>query len=92
MKKQDFINTVHANANLEISRKLTGEIIDTTFNEITNILTANEGKFTYPGFGTFVVRTRKARKGRNPQTGEVIKIKASKSVGFRPAKALKERL
>lgn len=41
-------------------------------------------------FGTFVVRQRAARKGRNPQTGEEIKIKASKIVGFKAGKALKE--
>jgi DNA-binding protein HU-beta len=41
-------------------------------------------------FGTFVVRRRAARKGRNPQTGEEIKIKAAKVVGFKAGKALKE--
>ena len=44
------------------------------------------------GFGTFEVRHRAARKGRNPKTGETIQIKASKSVGFKPSKALKESL
>ncbi len=44
------------------------------------------------GFGTFSVRKRKARKGRNPQTGEVIRIKASKTVGFKPGKGLKEKI
>jgi len=42
------------------------------------------------GFGSFAVRKRKARDGRNPQTGEVIKIPASKTVGFSVGKALKE--
>lgn len=41
-------------------------------------------------FGTFVVRQRAARKGRNPQTGQEINIKAAKVVGFKPGKALKE--
>jgi len=41
------------------------------------------------GFGSFTVAKRKARKGRNPQTGEVIKIKASKTVKFRPGTAFK---
>lgn len=41
-------------------------------------------------FGTFVIRQRAARKGRNPQTGEEIKIKAAKVVGFKAGKALKE--
>lgn len=44
------------------------------------------------GFGTFSVKKRAARKGRNPQTGEAIKIKASKTVGFKPGKNLKEKI
>ena len=44
------------------------------------------------GFGTFNVRHRKARSGRNPQTGETIRIKASKTVGFRPSKSLRETM
>ena len=42
------------------------------------------------GFGTFTVKAREARTGRNPATGETIKIAASKSVGFKPGKALKD--
>jgi len=45
-----------------------------------------------PGFGTFSVRARKARKGRNPQNGDVINIKASRTVGFKPAPSLKKGL
>lgn len=44
------------------------------------------------GFGSFNVKKRKARKGRNPKTGDEIKIKASKTVSFKPGKALKESL
>jgi len=44
------------------------------------------------GFGTFEVRRRKARMGRNPQTGEQMKIKASKTVGFKVGKALKSKV
>lgn len=44
------------------------------------------------GFGTFVVKSRKARKGRNPRTGAPLTIKASRTVGFRPGKALKQML
>ncbi|MBT5633626.1 MAG: HU family DNA-binding protein, partial [Nitrospina sp.] len=51
-----------------------------------------EKRFAYPSFGTFTVRSRKARKGRNPRTGEEIKIKASKTVGFKPAPTLKNSL
>lgn len=51
-----------------------------------------EGKFPLANFGTFVVVNRKARSGRNPQTGAPIQIKASKAVRFRPGKELKEGL
>ncbi len=44
------------------------------------------------GFGTFTVRSRKARMGRNPQTGELIKIKASRTVGFKAGKPFKTSL
>jgi DNA-binding protein HU-beta len=44
------------------------------------------------GFGSWTVKDRKARMGRNPQTGEAIKIKASKTVGFKPGKQLKDSL
>jgi len=48
------------------------------------------GNVTLIGFGTFTVKSRKARMGRNPQTGETIKIKASKTVGFKPGQAFKK--
>lgn len=51
-----------------------------------------EGKVQVVGFGTFTIRKRNARTGRNPQTGEEIKIKASKTVGFKPGKQLKDQL
>jgi DNA-binding protein HU-beta len=44
------------------------------------------------GFGTFSIRPRKARVGRNPQTGQEIQIKASKTVGFKPGKQLKDKM
>ncbi len=53
-------------------------------------LKKKDGKLTLVGFGTFSKVRRKARKGRNPQTGEPIKIKASNAVKFKPGKALKE--
>jgi len=51
-----------------------------------------DGKVQLVGFGTFTVKKRKARTGRNPQTGEQIKIKASKTIGFKPGKTLKDSL
>ena len=57
---------------------------------ITKALKKKDGKITLVGFGTFSKVHRKARKGRNPQTGEAIKIKASNSVKFKPGKKLKD--
>jgi DNA-binding protein HU-beta len=51
-----------------------------------------DSKVQLVGFGTFTVKERKARTGRNPQTGETIKIKKSKTVGFKPGKTLKDSL
>jgi nucleoid DNA-binding protein len=75
----------------EITKALAADVIDTTLETITKAL-KKEGRFTLPGFGSFTVRKRGARKGRNPQTGAEIKIKASKSVGFRAGKPLKESI
>jgi len=73
------------------SKRLTGDVLDAVFENISKSI-KKEKRFAYPGFGTFTVRSRKARKGRNPQTGEEIKIKASKTVGFKPAPTLKNSL
>lgn len=61
-----------------------------SFLEVAKSTIQNEGKLPLAGFGTFVVVDRKARTGRNPQTGAPIQIKASKVVRFRPGKELKE--
>ncbi|RLC24760.1 MAG: DNA-binding protein [Deltaproteobacteria bacterium] len=63
-----------------------------TFVDVAKKTLKKEGRLALAGFGTFVVSKRKARKGRNPQTGETIKIKASKVVRFKAGKALKEKL
>ena len=58
---------------------------------ITKELKKNQ-KFTLTGFGTFAVRKRGARKGRNPQTGEAIRIKASKGIRFKAGATLKQAI
>jgi len=62
------------------------------FVDVAKKTLKKEGRLALAGFGSFVVSKRKARKGRNPQTGETIKIKASKVVRFKAGKALKEKL
>ena len=59
---------------------------------VTKALKKKEGKVTLVGFGTFQKARRKARKGRNPQTGAVIKIKARNVVKFKPGKKLRESI
>tara|TARA_B100000315_G_scaffold73199_1_gene66803 strand:+ start:4251 stop:4532 length:282 start_codon:yes stop_codon:yes gene_type:complete len=75
----------------DLSKKAMESIIDCTFQTVAKDIKKSK-RFSYPGFGTFNVRKRKARTGRNPQTGEKIKIKASKTVGFKPAPTFKESL
>src|SRR5204863_8714658 len=85
MTKADLIQSVAA---LGMTKKAAGEMVDSLFGTISKTI-KKDGRFSYPGFGTWTVRQRKARMGRNPQTGAEIKIKASKTVGFKPAKELK---
>lgn len=92
MKKQDFINAVRTNSDLNITSKLAGEVIEATFTEITNIIQNDNGKFSYPGFGTFALKTRNARTGINPKTKAKIQIPSSKTIGFKPSTNWKETL
>lgn len=71
------------------SKKDVALTVEALFDAIQAELAAGE-KVQLIGFGTFEVRTRSARKGRNPQTGAEIKIKASKVPGFKAGKALKD--
>ena len=92
MTKDQLIESVQKSCNGDdISRRLTGDMLDAAFENIQKAIKKNK-RFSYPGFGTFLVRNRKARKGRNPQTGAEIQIKASKTVGFKPAPKLKNSL
>ncbi len=91
MTKAELVEKLHGQWKDQITKKLAGDMVDALFENVA-LAIKKDKRFSYPGFGTFVVRQRKARKGRNPQTGEVIKIKASKAVGFRVAKSLKDRL
>ncbi len=92
MTKAELINAIQKTKGLpELTKKATGEIVDAVFTQLTKAI-KKEKRFVYPGFGTFTVRKRKARKGRNPRTGEEIKIAATKTVTFKPAPQLKKKL
>ncbi|QIK70145.1 HU family DNA-binding protein [Erysipelothrix sp. HDW6C] len=74
---------------LDISKKQANEFIDAFLEEVKGIL-EEKGTVDLAGFGKFEVRFRAARDGFNPQTKEKMPIAASYSVGFKPAKALKD--
>lgn len=87
MNKTDLVNAVAEQA--ELSKKDASRAVDAVFESITGAL--KEGnKVQLVGFGSFEVRERSARKGRNPQTGEEIEIPATKNPAFKPGKQLKE--
>ena len=91
MTKAELVAAVHSNNGGDLSKKAIEDTIEYTFTTIAKDIKKSK-RFAYPGFGTFTVRKRKARTGRNPQTGEKLKIKASKTVGFKPAPTLKSSL
>jgi DNA-binding protein HU-beta len=72
-----------------LTRRQAAEVLDAVFATISDALRSGEGA-KVPGFGSFALSERAARKGRNPATGETIKIKASKTVRFKVGKELKE--
>lgn len=72
-----------------LSKKDAGEHLEVLWELLTGLMRKGE-KVNVTGFGIFKVADRKAREGRNPRTGEVIQIKASKKVRFTPSKVLKE--
>lgn len=89
MKKAELIDAVATK--LELTKQDTKKAVDALLETISNTL-ANEEKIQLIGFGTFEVRERAARTGRNPQTGEEMTIPASKVPAFKPGKELKEAL
>lgn len=87
MNKTELIQAVTEKA--DVSKKEATKIVEATFESITEALQNGE-KIQLIGFGTFEVRERAARKGRNPRTKEDIEIPASKVPAFKPGKALKD--
>jgi DNA-binding protein HU-beta len=90
MSKAEFIEQVAKKG--KVSKAEAKRMVDLVFGEIENGLKGarKDGKFTIGNFGTFTISKRAARKGRNPRTGEEIKIKASKTLRFKPAMQLKK--
>jgi DNA-binding protein HU-beta len=88
MTKAELIEKAAMDA--KISKTAAAAALNSLMDGITKALKKKDGKVTLVGFGTFQKVRRKARKGRNPQTGEPIKIKAGNVVKFRPGKKLKD--
>ena len=89
MNKGELVEQVSNWAGL--TKKASREAVDAMASVITDTLARGE-KVTLVGFGTFKVMQRKARTGRNPQTGQSIQIPAKKVPRFRPGKDLKDRV
>lgn len=89
MNKTQLVDVVAKEA--ELKKKDAEAAVNAAFAAICDAL-ADGDKIQLVGFGTFEVKERAAREGRNPSTGAKIEIPASKSVGFAASKALKEKL
>ena len=89
MTKAELMEQMAKDAN--ISKAAAGKALNSFISNVTKTLKKG-GKVTLVGFGTFSVAKRKARKGRNPQTGETIKIKAKKVPKFSPGATLKKSI
>jgi len=89
MTKAEMIAEIAKKSNLN---KANTERALAAFLDVAKRTLKKDGKLALAGFGSFVVSKRNARKGRNPKTGEPIKIKAKKVVRFRAGKALKDKV
>ncbi len=89
MNKTELIDAVAESA--ELSKASASRAVDAVLDGVINTLSKGD-QVTLVGFGTFEVRDRAARTGRNPRTGEAIQIKASKAPGFKAGKAFKDAL
>lgn len=89
MKKREMVASLAER--WETSQKQAQTQIEDVFNVITAGILEDE-RLIVPSFGVFSLRDRKARHVRNPQTGKQMKLKKSRTVGFRPSKLLKARV
>jgi len=87
VNKTELVDAVAQGA--DISKAAATRAVDTMLDSITDALKKGD-QVTLVGFGTFSVRDRQARTGRNPRTGDTINIPASKMPGFKAGKALKD--
>jgi DNA-binding protein HU-beta len=91
MNKAELIETIQAALGQDATKRAADEALEAVLSSIVKGV-KKDRKVQIVGFGTFEVKQRAARTGRNPKTGESMPIAASKSVGFKPSSALKESL
>ena len=91
MTKPELLKKVQSATKGRLSRERLAKLVDFLFEEVERA-TLRDGRFAYPGFGTFVVRRRRARAGHNPRTKEPMTIAATTSIGFRPSVGFKKEL
>ena len=91
MNKAELIEAVQGSLGKDATKRAAEDAVAAVLGAIANGV-RTQGKVQLIGFGTFEVKNRKARMGRNPKTGEPMHIAASKSVGFRPSATLKGSL
>ena len=92
MRNPNLVNTVIKNSGkVNVDKKLVGSIVNSTFEVLASEL-KRQGKISCSSFGTFRIIKRKARDGRNPRTGEPIRIEEKKSIKFKPSKNLTKTL
>jgi DNA-binding protein HU-beta len=89
MTKAELVEQMAKDADIT---KAAAAALDSFMTNVTKALKKKDGKMTLVGFGTFAKVRRKARKGRNPQTGEPLKIKARNAVTFKAGKKLKDAI
>ncbi len=89
MTKADIIEAVYDQ--IGFSKKEAAEVVELVFETMKDTLADGE-KIKISGFGNFVVRPKRARTGRNPQTGEQITISARRVLTFKPSQVLKDSL
>ncbi len=89
MTKADIVETIHEKVGF--SRKESAEIVDLVFDLMKATLESGD-KIKISGFGNFLVRQKRSRKGRNPQTGDEIQISSRRVLTFKPSQVLRKSI
>jgi DNA-binding protein HU-beta len=89
MTKAELVEVIASQT--KMTKKAASKVLDAVFSNIGRAV-RRDTRFSYPGFGTWSLRNRKPRRVKHPQTNEMLKLKAYRTVGFRPAKELKRSL